>query len=78
MYKDDHDSDMYFSSFYHTWDWTQGLTIVSQALSLEPYLQCIIANILSLFFFCSSGVWTQGLHLEPPYQPFFVMGFFPR
>jgi hypothetical protein len=23
------------------------------------------------FFFCSAGVWTQGLHLEPLHQPFF-------
>jgi hypothetical protein len=28
------------------------------------------------FFFCSAGVWTQGLHLEPLHQPFFVMGCF--
>jgi hypothetical protein len=25
---------------------------------------------------CGTGVWTQGLHHEPLYQPFFVMGFF--
>jgi hypothetical protein len=25
---------------------------------------------------CSTGFWTQGLHLEPLYQPFFVRGFF--
>jgi hypothetical protein len=32
---------------------------------------------LSLFFFfCSVGVWTQGLHLEPLHQPFFVKVFF--
>jgi hypothetical protein len=24
---------------------------------------------------CGTGVWTQGLHLEPLHQPFFVMGF---
>jgi hypothetical protein len=29
-----------------------------------------------LFFFFSAGIWTQGLHLEPLHQPFFVMGFF--
>jgi hypothetical protein len=29
------------------------------------------------FFVCVVlGAWTQGLHLEPLYQPFFVMGFF--
>jgi hypothetical protein len=26
--------------------------------------------------FCCTGVWTQGLHLEPLHQPFFVMDFF--
>jgi hypothetical protein len=24
---------------------------------------------------CGAGVWTQGLHLEPLHQPFFMMGF---
>jgi hypothetical protein len=28
------------------------------------------------FLFCATGVWTQGLHLEPLHQPFFMMGFF--
>jgi hypothetical protein len=28
------------------------------------------------FFFCSTRPWTQGLHLEPLHQPYFVMGFF--
>jgi hypothetical protein len=26
--------------------------------------------------FCSAGVWTQRLHLEPFHLPFFVKGFF--
>jgi hypothetical protein len=29
-------------------------------------------------FFCSTGVWTQGLHLESLHQSFFVKGFFKR
>jgi hypothetical protein len=29
-----------------------------------------------IFFFCSTGVWTQGLHFEPLHQPFLVMGFY--
>jgi hypothetical protein len=28
------------------------------------------------FFLCGTGAWTQGLHLEPFHQPFFVKGFF--
>jgi hypothetical protein len=28
------------------------------------------------FFFCGTGVWTQALHLEPLYQPYFCEGFF--
>jgi hypothetical protein len=28
------------------------------------------------FFFCSTGVWTQGLPFKPFHQSFFVMGFF--
>jgi hypothetical protein len=31
---------------------------------------------LLLKFFWHSGIWTQGLHLEPPHQPFFCAGFF--
>jgi hypothetical protein len=30
---------------------------------------------LFIYLFCSSGVWIQGLHLEPLHQPFLVMGF---
>jgi hypothetical protein len=33
---------------------------------------------LSFFFVLRTGAWTQGLHLEPLHQPFFVMGFFLR
>jgi hypothetical protein len=29
-----------------------------------------------LFFFCNTGVWAQGLHLEPLDTPFFVLVFF--
>jgi hypothetical protein len=29
-----------------------------------------------LFVFCSTGVWTQGLHLEPLHQPCFVVAVF--
>jgi hypothetical protein len=37
-----------------------------------------IMDLLSIIFFCSARVWTQGLHLEPLHQLFFVMvfGFF--
>jgi hypothetical protein len=28
------------------------------------------------FFFCGIGDSSQGLHLEPLHQPFFVIGFF--
>jgi hypothetical protein len=28
------------------------------------------------FCFCSTGTWTQGLHLEPLHQLFFVADFF--
>jgi hypothetical protein len=36
------------------------------------YYDCVIIIII----ICSAGAWTQGLHLEPLHQPFFVMGFF--
>jgi hypothetical protein len=31
-----------------------------------------------VFIYCSSGVWTQGLHLEPLRQPFSVMCYLER
>jgi hypothetical protein len=30
---------------------------------------------MCIFFFCTTGVRTQGLHLEPLYQHFFVKSF---
>jgi hypothetical protein len=30
---------------------------------------------ITFVFFCHIGAWTQGLHIEPLYQPFFVIGF---
>jgi hypothetical protein len=33
--------------------------------------------MLFIYLFCGTGVWTQGLHLEPLHQsPFFGDGFF--
>jgi hypothetical protein len=29
-----------------------------------------------IFFFLGTGAWTQGLHLEPLHQTFFIKGFF--
>jgi hypothetical protein len=33
-------------------------------------------QIRQIFFFCGTGAWTQGLHLEPFHQPYFYEGFF--
>jgi hypothetical protein len=41
------------------------------ALPLESCCQ----SFLNFFFFCGTGVWTQGLHLEPLHQPFFMKVF---
>jgi hypothetical protein len=41
----------------------------------EFLLVWVVFALLFFFFFCSIGVWTQDLHLEPLYQSFFVMGF---
>jgi hypothetical protein len=32
----------------------------------------------SFFLLCGTGVWTQGLHLEPLHHPFSVKGFFEK
>jgi hypothetical protein len=57
-----------------------GLTHARQVLFLllEP-LPSIAIGFSFFFFFLmggSTGAWTQGLHLEPLPQPFFVMSFF--
>jgi hypothetical protein len=44
--------------------WVAGTT--EEAIVLRIYFVCVCGD---------SGVWTHGLHLEPP-QLFFVMGFF--
>jgi hypothetical protein len=38
----------------------------------------IIYLFIYLFIYFGSRAWTQGLHLKPLHQPFFVMGFFDR
>jgi hypothetical protein len=40
------------------------------------FMPLVLASIFFFFLFCSTGVWTQGLHLEPLHQPFFVKRFF--
>jgi hypothetical protein len=47
-------------------------------LKQERHSSCAISVIyLSklIFSFCSTGIWTQGLHLEPLHQAFFGLGF---
>jgi hypothetical protein len=45
-----------------------------------PVVQAVASDCANIrgewSFFCSTGVWTWGLHLEPLHQPFFMMGFF--
>jgi hypothetical protein len=34
---------------------------------------CIVwITLARLFFFCGTGIWIQGLHLEPLHQSYFV------
>jgi hypothetical protein len=49
----------------------------SSAASPDGASCCVRFSFASFFgFFCSTRVWTQGLHLEPLHQPFFGMTFF--
>jgi hypothetical protein len=52
------------SAFYICWRWRRR---ASAFIYLFIYL---------FIYFCSTGAWTQSLHLKPLHQPFFVMGFF--
>jgi hypothetical protein len=55
------------------------IVVVASHISKHTFQTCIakcISLIFVLFCFCSTGVWTQSLHLEPLHQPFFAMGFF--
>jgi hypothetical protein len=44
--------------------------------TLAFHINGIISFVIFFSFFFSTGVWTQGLHLEPLWQSFFVKGFF--
>jgi hypothetical protein len=53
----------------------QGIIITFAALLVSPG-KAKATTSLFFFFFFSTGVWLQGLHLEPLHQLFFVMFFF--
>jgi hypothetical protein len=53
----------YLPSMYHLWCLCSCL--------LPPFL----LNSMFVCLFCSTGVWTQGLHLDSLHLPFFVMGY---
>jgi hypothetical protein len=48
------------------------MLLISTNLLLLSFLSTNIqwTFFFFLFFFCGTGVWTQGLHLEPLHQPF--------
>jgi hypothetical protein len=48
-------------------------------MNLWKMINLMIKDMLlqySFFFFCCTGAWTQGLHLEPLHQPYFCEAFF--
>jgi hypothetical protein len=63
-----------------------GLSGLSEIIALHfSYAFKVFLSRLSFFWcvcvcvcvcVCGSGAWTQGLHLEPCHQPFFMIGFF--
>jgi hypothetical protein len=61
-------------NFGSTGVWTQDFALARQVL--YHFMLEFWYIYIYFFIFCSTGIWTQGLHLEPPHQPFFVMGFF--
>jgi hypothetical protein len=42
----------------------------------QVIIHFFLTSYPNFFFFCFTEAWTQGLHLEPHHQPFFVKGFF--
>jgi hypothetical protein len=40
-----------------------------------PFQKEICGIIIIIIIVCGTGVWTQGLRLEPLHQPFLMMGF---
>jgi hypothetical protein len=57
----------------HSWDRTWMPTTLSLSSNTTSGEWKVV---FFFFFFCSTCVWTQGLHLEPFHQPFFMKGFF--
>jgi hypothetical protein len=43
---------------------------------LSFYIYIYTYTYIYVYIYSSTGVWTQGLHLKPLYQQFFVMGSF--
>jgi hypothetical protein len=55
--------------------WPELMILLPQPPKCWDY-RCVSPQLAREFFFCSAWAWTQGLHLEPLHQPFFVMVFF--
>jgi hypothetical protein len=48
--------------------------MISGFLALETFILKEIDNLsFSIYLFCGTCIWTQGLHLEPLHQPFFFL-----
>jgi hypothetical protein len=65
--------------FCSGWHWTMALLISASQVDRITGVShwCLASSCITFFFFfCSTGVWTQGLHFEPFHPPFFVIGFF--
>jgi hypothetical protein len=44
--------------------------------SIHALDQSHLKGFTCVLFFCGTGIWTQGLHLEPLHHPYFCEGFF--
>jgi hypothetical protein len=67
------------NSFSHS-SLLQYFPVVKQNLAVNIFAYIFVSWWVNFFFilifFFRTMVWTQGLHLEPIHQPFFVMDFF--
>jgi hypothetical protein len=65
----------------HATAWLNFEGIILSEISQSPKEQILqdfiyMRSLVTLFFFFSTGAWTQHLHLEPLHQPYFCEGFF--
>jgi hypothetical protein len=63
-------------SFSHSFVWALYYFLLEYYFTFRSFILCVALFMYLFIYFCSTGAWTQGLHLEPLFQPFSVLDIF--